>query len=225
MALVFSLPGQPRGRGRIERFFGTVNQLFLCSVPGYSPAGGPAQAPSITLAAFEARWREWLLAEYQQRVHSETHMTPHARWEAGAFLPRLPDSLEQLDLLLLTVATSRHVQQDGIRFQGFRYIDVNLAAYVGEQVTLRYDPRDMAEVRVYHHDIFLCRAICQELAGQTVTLKDIVQARRARRRALRATLTTHAAVVERFLAVHQPEPAVAAPPPPPTPRLKRYVND
>ncbi len=27
--LVFSLPGQPRGRGRIERFFGTVNQLFL----------------------------------------------------------------------------------------------------------------------------------------------------------------------------------------------------
>ena len=27
-----------------------------------------------------------------------------ARWEAGGFLPRLPESLDQLDLLLLTVA-------------------------------------------------------------------------------------------------------------------------
>jgi putative transposase len=29
MALVFSFPGEPRGRGRIERFFASLNQLFL----------------------------------------------------------------------------------------------------------------------------------------------------------------------------------------------------
>ena len=28
--LVFSIPGKPRGRGRIERFFSTVNEMFLC---------------------------------------------------------------------------------------------------------------------------------------------------------------------------------------------------
>jgi putative transposase len=28
--LVFSTPGQPQGRGRIERFFRTVNEIFLC---------------------------------------------------------------------------------------------------------------------------------------------------------------------------------------------------
>ncbi len=61
-------------------------------------------------------------------------MPPRARWEASAFLPRMPDSLEQLDLLLLTVAKGRQIQRDGIRFQGYRYIDPTLAAYVGETV-------------------------------------------------------------------------------------------
>ena len=82
----------------------------------------------------------------------------------------MPDSLERLDLLLLTVPKSRRVHQDGIRFMGLRYIDPTLAAYVGEDVVLRYDPRDMAEIRVFYHDRFLCRAICQELAGETVAL-------------------------------------------------------
>ena len=35
--LVFSIPGRPRGRGRIERFFSTVNEMFLCS-PGRQDA-------------------------------------------------------------------------------------------------------------------------------------------------------------------------------------------
>ena len=35
MRLVFSTPGRPRGRGRIERFFETVNQMFLCAARLY----------------------------------------------------------------------------------------------------------------------------------------------------------------------------------------------
>ena len=96
----------------------------------------------------------------------------------------MPDSLERLDLLLLTVARTRRVRQDGIRFMGMRYIDPTLAAYVGEDVVLRYDPRDVAEIRVFHRDRFLCRAVCQELAGETVPLREIVSARKRRRRAL-----------------------------------------
>ena len=40
MQLVFSTPGVPRGRGRIERFFATLAQMFLCDLPGYSPSKG-----------------------------------------------------------------------------------------------------------------------------------------------------------------------------------------
>jgi transposase InsO family protein len=36
MRLVFSTPGQPQGRGRIERFFRTVNEMFLCDLDGYT---------------------------------------------------------------------------------------------------------------------------------------------------------------------------------------------
>jgi hypothetical protein len=36
-------------------------------------------------------------------------------------------------------------QHAGIHYQGFRYRDTTLAAYVGEDVIIRYDPRDMAD--------------------------------------------------------------------------------
>jgi putative transposase len=68
----------------------------------------------------------------------------------------MPDSLEKLDLLLLTIAKPRKVQQDGIHFQSLKYIDKVLASYVGELVTIRYNPRDMAEIRVFYQDKFLC---------------------------------------------------------------------
>lgn len=226
MQLVFSWPGQPRGRGRIERFFRTVNEMFLEIQPGYHPKGAPPVTPTLTLPEFEARWRTWLLDTYHQRVHSETGQAPHARWTAGGWLPRLPESFEQLDLLLLTVATSRRVQQDGIRFRGLRYLDLTLAGYVGEDVTIRYDPRDMAELRVYYQDCFLCRAICQEIAGQTISLKDIIAARTERRRAVRTQLTARQAAVERLLDVHKAPPEPPAPAPvPDLPRLKRYYNE
>jgi putative transposase len=116
MALVFSEPGMPRGRGKTERFFRTVNQLLLCGLPGYTPAGVPPDHAVLTLSAFEAELQRFVLDHYHQWPHSETGEPSHARWEARGFLPRLPESLAQLDLLLLTVAKSRKVHPDGIRF-------------------------------------------------------------------------------------------------------------
>jgi Mu transposase, C-terminal len=159
--LVFSLPGKPRGRGRIERFFSTVNEMFLCELEGYAPAGGAVRGkPILTLSEFDARFRSFLLCVYHHRECSETKTPPVERWEANGFLPRMPDSLEQLDLLLIQVAKARQVRIDGINFQSLRYISATLAAYVGETVTLRFDPRDMAEIRVFHNERFLCRAVC-----------------------------------------------------------------
>ena len=48
--LTNSIPGQPRGRGRIERFFQTVQQMLLCELPGYAPPKQPSVAqPQLTL--------------------------------------------------------------------------------------------------------------------------------------------------------------------------------
>ena len=229
--LIFSQVRIPRGRGKIERFFQSVNQLFLQDLPGYAPPGYAEAKATLTFAEFEQRFRTWLLSDYHHRIHSETNCPPQERWEDRGFLPRMPDSLEHLDLLLLTVSKTRRVQQDGIRFQGHRYIDPTLAAYVREDVLIRYDPADMAEIRVFYQDRFLCRAICQELAGQTISFKEIEKARSERRKQVRAGLTTRAAVVERFIAIHHqetPQPQVSVPEPVvpgAQPRLKRYFNE
>ena len=95
--MVFSIPGKPRGRGRIERFFATVNEMFLCELDGYAPAGGVVRGkPTLTLAEFDTRFRAFLLDVYHRRENAETKTPPVERWEANGFLPRMPDSLEQL---------------------------------------------------------------------------------------------------------------------------------
>lgn len=231
IALLFSFPGEPRGRGRIERFFKTVNQLFLSELPGYTPpgrSGQPRAEAQLTREELDRRLRDFFLETYHHRRHGETRMTPLERWEAGGFLPRMPESLEQLDLLLLTVAKGRRVQQDGIHFQGLRYMDTTLAPYVGETVLIRYDPLDLVEIRVFAHDRFLCRAICPELADQEIGLSEIVQARRARRQELRSTLHARASLVDAVRAGRDVVPVEPTPDTSTAPRrsrLKRYRND
>jgi putative transposase len=69
MELVFSEKGVPRGRGKVERFFRSVDQLFLQDVPGYAPKDyGEAEA-ALTLLDFEQRFRTWLLEDYHHRIH------------------------------------------------------------------------------------------------------------------------------------------------------------
>ncbi|MFG3702799.1 Mu transposase C-terminal domain-containing protein [Micromonospora sp. NPDC047620] len=167
---------------------------------------------TLSLAELDAAIGRFIVAEYNQQPHGETGQPPQARWDAAGFLPHLPASLEQLDLLLLTVVKPRKIHPDGIHLFGLRYLDTVLGEYVGEPVTIRYDPRDIAEIRVFHDDRFLCRAICPELAARTIGIKEISAARNARRRGLTHGLTQRASVVDRLLAVHQPpEPAPAVP--------------
>jgi putative transposase len=147
----------------------TINQMCLAALPGYAPRGIKDRVgqAALSLAELDAALGAFIVEVYNHRVHSETGQPPQARWEAGGLLPRLPESLDQLDLLLLTVAKPRKIHPDGIRFQGLRYLDPILAAYVGETVIIRYDPRDLAEIRVFHRGRFLTRAICPDLAAST----------------------------------------------------------
>lgn len=79
-------------------------------------------------------------------------------------------------------------RRDGIRFASTRYISPVLAAYVGEDVTVRYDPRDLGEIRVFHDNAFLCRAIAPELSSETFTFADLQTARTKQRRTLKQQL-------------------------------------
>lgn len=183
MQIVHSAVGRPQGRGKVERFFGTLGSELLPTLPGWIADGTVASKPMLDLPALDAAISAWMTRTYHVRTHSQTGAPPITAWLADGWLPRMPDSLEELDLLLILVAKPRVERGDGIRFQGLRYVDTTLTAFAGEWVTIRHDPRDLAELRVFHKNRFLCRAVCPDLAAKTVTLADVQTARTARRRA------------------------------------------
>ncbi|OBY95638.1 Mu transposase C-terminal domain-containing protein [Actinomyces oris] len=222
--LIHSTVARPQGRGKIERFFGTVNTELLADLPGYIGEGQPWPTPTLSLAELDTAV-ERFVATYNDRTHSEIGTSPRSAWIAEGWLPRMPESLEALDGLLLTVAKTRVVRRDGIRFQGLRYVSPTLAGYVGQSVVIRYDPRDITEIRVFDHDEFLCKAVNQEHHDQKVSLKEIQAARNARRRALRAGINERIAVVAAHTTETPPpaeEPAAAQTP---KRKLKVYKED
>ena len=230
--LVFSAIGRPRGRGKIERFFSSLSQMFLSNLPGFM-CSKARRSGVLTLPQLGTALDHYIIDEYLITPHSTTREPPQARWGANGFLPQMPESLQSLDLLLLTVAKTRQIRPDGIWFNGMRYIDPTLAAYVGETVLLRYDPRDMAEVRVFYRERFLCRAVCQELAGETVTLREIVGARNKQRRQLQQVLQERQHIVDaliearRWTTIDTPEktPSKTKPSAQSTLKLKRYRHE
>ena len=228
MILTNSIPGQPRGRGRIERFFLTVQQMLLCALPGYAPPKqGVRGEPRLTLDDFEPRLRDFIFDVYHVQPHGETHVPPQQRWEAGGFLPQMPDSLEQLDLLLLTVAKPRKVRRDGIWF---------LAGVTSIRPWQRTLARRSSSVRSPRHGRnprVLPRSfpVSSRLSG--VGRSDgpaprIIKARNRHRRELRQFLQDREQVVESLLRAHRGEPNTtergepSGPPeeaPPPAPKL------
>ncbi|MGE7687311.1 DDE-type integrase/transposase/recombinase [Peribacillus simplex] len=124
MNLVFSAVGVPRGRGKIERFFSSINQLFLQDLPGY--IGNGTKAVLLTLKELDEKLAGFIVYNYHHRTHGTTKKAPIHAWNDAGFLPNMPESLESLDLLLLHVAKARKVHSDGIHFQGLRYIDITL---------------------------------------------------------------------------------------------------
>jgi putative transposase len=226
--IVYSAVGRPQGRGEVERFFGTLNTELLPMLPGRIAGGRAMTKPGLTLADLDAAIGAWITQAYHFRTHSQIGKAPVTAWLADGWLPRMPDSLEELDLLLVMVAKPRMVRRDGIRFQGLRYIDTTLAPFVGEWVTIRYDPRDLAEVRVFHKNRFLCRAVCPDLATETITLGDIQTARTARRRALRKGIDMRVANLADLLREGRGTPALAGKPRPgyrARTQLRMYESD
>jgi putative transposase len=202
--------------------------MFLCDLDGYTRRS--RRKPSLTLDQLEDLFRTFLLEIYHRRASSEARLALSERWEEGAFLPRMPASLEQLDLLLIQEVRARKVRRDGTHFQSLRYLPLTLAAYVGEEVTICLDPRDMGEMRVFYRDRFLCRAISAELAGETIPLRDIIRARNRRRKELRSILHDRQKMVDTLLQLKKgpsPEEVHASTPAStrPTARIKRYRNE
>lgn len=133
---IHSKPGEPAGRGKIERFFRTVRQRFLVEVEVEGVA---------TLAELNKSFIAWLEVDYHQRTHSETKQTPLERF-CDSFVPHVPDPKTLYEAFLWeeerTVAKTATVSINKNRYE----VDAHL---VGRKVSLRFDPFDLSSIEVF----------------------------------------------------------------------------
>ena len=83
--LTHSAPGRPQGRGKVERFFGTVNEQFLVEVADTTSDDLASQGVCQAEALLELNrlFTAWVETVYHARVHTETSQPPLARWNDG----------------------------------------------------------------------------------------------------------------------------------------------
>ncbi len=175
----------------------------------------------INYLEFKEKLHCFLINEYNQTNHSSIKVSPIKKWSEQLFLPNMPNSLEELDLLLLEIPKTRKVHSDGIHFQGLRYTNPNLSAFVGEPVLIRYTPNDLAEIRVFYKNQFLCNAISPDISNYEINMDDLIFARNKRKKLLKQKIQVPSSV-ELLIEEKKYEEITT---PPKKSALKRYYNE
>lgn len=130
IALVHTPPYQPQGRGKVERFFGTVRSRFLATVE-------PDALASIN--ALNAAFAAWLDTDYHRRVHSGIGTTPLARF-LDSSRPKRWVSRHEIELhfhctLKRKVRSDSTISVNGVRYEA-------PAEWIGRTVELRHPVDD-----------------------------------------------------------------------------------
>jgi len=177
------LRNRPSEGGIVERPFGTFNTELFSTLPGYTGSNvqqRPEEAEKeacITLRELEKLLVRFIVDKYNQSIDARLgDQSRFQRWEAG--LIAIPNLISERDLdICLMKQTRRTIYRNGyLQFENLTYQGVNLAGYAGENVILRYDPRDITTILVYRieggKEVFLARAYAQDLQTEEFSLDE-----------------------------------------------------
>jgi len=188
------LRDRPSEGGIVERPFGTFNTEFFSTLPGYTgsnvqerPKNAEKEA-ELTLRELEQLFVAYLVNRYNRGLDARMgNQSRTERWEAGLFKPPVEVPERQLDLCLMK-QTRRTLYRGGhLQFENLTYQNNDLAAYAGETVVIRFDPRDITTVLVYRQEveqetleqrpkwikeIFLAPAHAQDLESEELSLEE-----------------------------------------------------
>lgn len=152
--LVHSRPGQPEGRGKIERFFRTVRSQFLVEI---------AARPPDSLVELNRFFAAWVETAYHRRVHTETGQTPLDRFMAPG-PPVLPSPALLHEAFLWseqrTVTKTATVSLHGNTFE----VDASL---IGRKVEVVFDPFDLTSVEIRWEHRPMGRGVPQVIGRHT----------------------------------------------------------
>ncbi len=145
IALLHARPYQPQGKGKIERFFRTVQTQFL---PGFK---------GTTLAEINEAFALWLEEQYHRRQHSSTGQSPLDRFTRQMHCLRAaPENLQ--DYFRTTVR--RRVNKDRSVVVNRRLYEAPVAL-IGKRVEILYheDAPEQVEIRSQGESYGLLRQV------------------------------------------------------------------
>ena len=152
--LIHSRPGQPEGRGKIERFFRTVRDQFLIEIITNQP---------VDLIELNRSFAAWVETVYHQRVHTETNQTPIERYLAGGpFLLPSPDRLHEAFLW----SETRTVTKTSTVSLHSNMYEVD-AALIGQKVECVFDPFDLTRIEIRYQNRSMGHGIPQVIGRHT----------------------------------------------------------
>ena len=121
-----------------------------------------------TLEELNSALAAWIEVEYNNKVNSGTGEPPNERWDNNIknHPPRRITDIDAFNALFLW-RTEKTIDKFGnIRFQNNTYPIHGLP--VGTNIQLRYNPFDLAQVRVYHEETFYCILRASKLSRKAV---------------------------------------------------------
>jgi hypothetical protein len=143
IALIHSKPYQPQGRGKIERYFKTVRGRFL------------AHNKAATLSELNTAFEDWLIKDYQQKIHSATGQSPFERFTSKMHCLRTsPANLKDYfrKVVRRTVNKDRTITIDGKLYEGpvaliGKRVELLYHQSTPEHVELRYQNKSFGMIR------------------------------------------------------------------------------
>jgi len=195
-----SLPYNPTGKAKIERFFGTLDgglERFLPGYRGASIADKPAHLlrnekhlqeldaklkGGLTLTINEAKriinW--WILEIYAQQPHPQIAGKSILQvWQEGIRDIDASRRRNPSDLWYLMLSQEvKKLDRSGVKVRGLWYYDEALFDYVGRKVYVRYDQMDERYVFVYDElKQPICRALLRHTHDPLVTVRGSEEAK------------------------------------------------
>jgi len=155
--LKYATPKNAAGKGKIERFWKTVQESFLPEIKNQ---------PVKSLSQLNDLYFAWKKNEYDEKVHSSIGITPKQRWEDslknGAKLKYFsPVELEEIFLH----AEERTVTKHGVvSLEGNTYEAP--AELIGKKVVVRYNPFHLEYLHIYYMDKYFGTAKIIDLKTQ-----------------------------------------------------------
>lgn len=142
----------------------------------------------------------YIVDRYNQNLDARMgNQSRIGRWETAqlAQLPLLSE--RELDICLMRQERRRVYRSGYVQFANLSYQGDHLAGYAGEEVVLRYNPRDITTILVYqqqgNQDVFLARAHAIGLEAESLSLAE-AQAISRRVRAAGKLVTNQSVLTE-----------------------------